>query len=158
MMKTVLLLGLTTSIALAWFAPRLGLGHDDSNNIDKSYVRDDKKEVVVDTKHNKMYYDAAPLGKMSFPKAQKRCEKMNYLGHTNWRVPSKKELRSLLENSRRGVTIKHAFKHVQEDLYWSGTPDRYDKAWYFDFDLGRYGSREQKHEFNLFCVRDFGKK
>lgn len=157
MIKVGLALVLTTAIASAWFAPRLGLGHKDSNNIDKTFVRVDKKEVVIDTIRNKMYYDSTPLEKMNFSQAGKTCQKMEYLGYKNWRVPSKEELRSILELSRRGVTVKHAFKNIKEDIYWSSTEDNYKKAWYFDLDLGRYGSRKQSKEFYVFCVRDFNK-
>ncbi|MEA3522557.1 MAG: DUF1566 domain-containing protein [Campylobacterota bacterium] len=154
MIKAALVLGLSVSIASAWFAPRLGLGHDDSNNIDTSYVRDSKKDIVTDTKSSKMYHDATSSQKMNFPSANKYCQDMAYLDYKNWRVPSKKELRSVLELSRRGVTIKHAFKNIKEDIFWSSTEDDYKKAWYFDLDLGRYGSRKQTKEFYVFCVRD----
>ena len=157
MLKIGLALVLTTAIASAWFAPKLGLGHKDSTNIDKTFVRVDKKEVVVDTIHTKMYYDAKPLEKMSFIEAGKACQKMDYLGYKNWRVPSKEEMRSILELSRRGITVKHAFKNIQEDIYWSSTQSNYQKAWYFDFDLGRYGKTKQSKKFHVTCVRDFNK-
>jgi hypothetical protein len=155
MVKIGLALVLTTAIASAWFVPKHGTGLKDSNNIDETFIRIDKKEVVIDTVRTKMYYDSTPLEKMNFSQARKACQEMNYLGYKNWRVPSKDELRSILELSRRGVTVKHAFKNLQEELYWSSTEDNYKKAWYFDFDLGRYGNRKQSKEFYVFCVRDF---
>ena len=106
-------------------------------------MRDDSKQVVLDQKDHKIYYDAKPSTKMSYGDAVKYCKTMDYLGYTSWRVPNKEESRSLLELSRRKITIKHAFRNVQEGIYWSSTTDRYNKAWYFDFDLGRYSTAEK---------------
>lgn len=157
MIKMILVLALSTAMASAWFVPKLGLSGSDSSNVDKSFVRDDKKEIVIDTKRSKMYSDINASEKMDFEAAQAYCKKMDLLAYNDWRVPTKEELRSLLELSRRSVTIKHAFKNVQEDIYWSSTADQYNKAWYFDFDLGRYGSRKQTKEFRTFCVRNVEK-
>jgi hypothetical protein len=40
-MKIGLILVISVTIASAWFVPKTGLGHADSNNIDKSFVRAD---------------------------------------------------------------------------------------------------------------------
>ncbi len=156
MIKIGFALVVCATIASAFF-PKTGLGHADSNNIDKSFIRDDAKEVVIDTKRSKMYYDSKPSAKMTFAQSQQFCKKMNFLNFHDWRVPSKNELRSLLELSRRSVTVKHAFKNIREDLYWSSTEARRNSAWYFDFDLGRYGARDESKKFRSICVRNFKK-
>lgn len=155
MIKIILVLVLSTAIASAWFTPKFGLSGSDTSNVDKSFVRDNKKEIVIDTKRSKMYSDIEASEKMNFAAAQAYCQKMNLLSYRDWRVPTKEELRSLLELSRRSVTIKHAFKNVKEDIYWSSTQAKYNKSWYFDFDLGRYGKRKDSKKFRAFCVRSF---
>ena len=157
MLKFSLILGLTTAIASAWFMPTMSFGGSDDEryeNVDKSFLRDAKKEVVIDTKKSKMYYDSTPSNKMHFYAAWDYCQNMDYLNHNDWHVASKKELVSLLELSRRSVTVKHAFKNIQEERYWSSTDDRYDKAWYFDFDLGRYSTQYYEYTYRAICVRD----
>jgi len=156
MIKAGVLVALSATVALAWFSPpRMNLGKsDDSNNVDTNYVRVDAKAIVVDTKGKKYFYDGGASGAMSFDSAQVYCADMNHSGYTDWRVPTKEEMRDLLENSRSGVTVKHAFKNVQETIYWSSTEANYGKAWYFDFDLGRYGKRDKNKNFHVFCVRD----
>jgi len=52
------------------------------------------------------------------------CKTMDYLGYTSWRVSNKEELRSLLELSRRKITIK----------------------------LGRYSTAEKNKHFYVLCV------
>ena len=157
MIKTALGLTLSAVILSAWF-PNLtfgsGSGDERYEHIDKSFVRDANKEVVLDTKKSKMYYDAKPANRMHFYAAWENCQKMDHLGHNDWRVPSKDELRSLLELSRRSVTVKHAFKNVLEEKYWSSTEDRVNQSWYFDFDLGRYSTDRNSKMYRSMCVRD----
>ena len=157
MIKTVLLLTLASVIAHAWFFPHISFGDDDdydSTNVDKSYVRDGKQEIVLDTSTDRVYYDSTPSPKMHFFKAWEYCQKMDYLGKKDWRVPSKDELRSLLELSRRTVNVKHAFKNVKEEKYWTSTEDRFEQAYYVDFDLGRYSTQKYTFNYRVICVRD----
>ncbi len=156
MIKAGLIVALSTTVALAWFSPpRVNLGKsDDSHHIDANYVRIDAKAIVVDSRGKKYFYDGAPSDAVSFDGALAYCADMNHSGYTDWRVPTKEEMRDLLENSRSSVAIKHAFKNVKAALYWSSTETSLNKAWYFDFDLGRYGKREKNKNFHVLCVRD----
>ncbi len=47
----------------------------------------------------------------------------NYLGHTDWRLPNRKELRSLSDYSRYNTTLPsdHPFTSVQQYYYWSSS-------------------------------------
>ena len=157
MIKIVLGLTLTTVMLSAWF-PNIsfgGSGDERYERKDKSFVRDAKQEVVQDTKNSKMYSDGKTSNRMHFYAAWEYCQTMNHAGHNDWRVPSKDELRTLLELSRRSVTVKHAFKNVIEEKYWSSTEDRYStKSWYFDFDLGRYSTDRNSKMYRTMCVRD----
>lgn len=157
MIKTALIITLSSIIAHAWFMPTMSFGYGDDNdttNVDKSYVRDDKKEIVLDTSSSRVYYDSTPSQKMHFFKAWEYCQKMDYIGHTDWRVPSKDELRSLLELSRRTINIKHAFKNVKEEKYWTSTEDKFEQGYYVDFDLGRYSTDKYTNKYRIICVRD----
>ena len=157
MIKTALLLTLTSIMASAWFMPTMSFGYGDDNdttNVDKSYVRDDIKGIVLDNSSKRVYYDSTPSPKMHFFKAWEYCQQMDYVGHKDWRVPSKDELRSLLELSRRTITVKHAFKNVKEEKYWTSTEDKYEQAYYVDFDLGRYSTHKYTNRYRVICVRD----
>jgi len=125
----------------------------DSDNIDKNFMRDDKREIVLDKRNNKFYYDSTPSAKMDYHSAIDYCKKMDYLEYSDWRVPTKNELKSLLDLSRSHISIKHAFKNIQKGLYWSSTKDRYDQAWYIDFDLGRYSTAKYNHQYYVICVK-----
>jgi hypothetical protein len=132
------------------FAYTHGKGH-----IDPNFVRDDTRRVVLDKKSGKLYYDAAVSPKMTWDKAMRYCSDLDYLG-LKWRLPTKVEMRSLLELSRHKPTIKHAFKNVVPAIYWASTEDRIKKtdAWYFDLDLGRYYVTEKTRHYHALCVTE----
>ena len=125
----------------------------DSGKMDKNFVRDNEKEVVKDLKSGIIYYDAAPSSKMDYNKAVAYCSDLSYLGHTDWKLPTKEELKAILELGRRDLNVKRAFKNIQEGIYWSSTKDRRSDAWYVDFDLGRYSTADYDHNYYVLCVR-----
>jgi hypothetical protein len=47
----------------------------------------------------------------------------NYLSHTDWRLPNRKELRSLADYSQYSPSLPsgHPFTNVQAFYYWSST-------------------------------------
>lgn len=157
MLKVSLLLTMSVAIASAWFMPTMSFGtldDKDTTNVDKNYIRYDKESVVVDTQTHKMYYDSTPSQKIHFYKAWDYCQNLEFASHKDWRVPSKDELRSLLELSRRNVTVKHAFQNIQDEKYWTSTEDRFEQAWFVDFDLGRYSTAKYKEQYRVVCVRN----
>lgn len=153
MTRALVILTASAVVASAFF-PTIGFGgRGGKEQADPDFVRDDAKQVVIDQKKGRMYYDGNGSKPMNFHAATDYCASMDHLGYGDWRVPTKREMRSLLENSRRDVAIKHAFQNVSPEIYWSSTVRR-DKAWYFDFNLGRYGKRKMEYLFRVFCVRD----
>ena len=153
MKKTFLLSTLCIATLYGGFWPNFSFAYENGKgNVDTNFVRDDKQQIVLDKKESKFYYDAAPSKKMNYHDAVRYCEKMDHLEYMKWRLPTKEEMRSLLELSRRGLTVKHAFKNVQKGIYWSSTKDRMNKAWYFDFALGRYFVTDMDKKFYALCV------
>jgi len=151
MFKIILVLSMSTVVMWGSIIPKLG---GESDHVDRNFVRDNEKKVVVDTKNKKIYNDASYGTKLTYDEAEAYCKNMDYLGKNDWRVPSYKELKSLLELSRRPIAVKHAFQNVQEGIYWSSTKDRYKSAWYVDFDLGRYYTSKYNYKYYVLCVRD----
>jgi len=144
---------LFTAISWGGFWPNFSFAYEHGKgNVDSNFVRDNKQGIVLDKKNRKFYYDAKVSPKLSWNEAMQYCKKMDYLNYTKWRVPTKEEMRSLFELSRRDITIKHAFKHVEPEIYWSSTKDRGNEAWYFDFDLGRFWVDDMAKKYHVFCV------
>jgi len=153
MKKIVALSLLSTLIASASIFGAMSYSDKKSGRVDRNFVRDDNASVVRDLENHRVYYDAEPSGKMIYSDAIAYCEKMDYLGHKDWKLPTIEELKSLTEFSRRDLNVKHAFKNVQEGIYWSSTKDRHDEAWYVDFDLGRWNTAGYDHTYYALCVR-----
>ncbi|MFH1970871.1 MAG: DUF1566 domain-containing protein [Patescibacteria group bacterium] len=64
-----------------------------------------------------------------------RCfNENNYLGHNDWHLPNRKEMRSLIDysNSNPGLPFGHPFIHVQPFYYWTSTTAFYfpPAAWF----------------------------
>lgn len=153
--KIGLVFALSTTMLFGFFMPSMDFSLDsDSNNIDLNYERVSKEQVVINMRDQKMYYDSTPSEKMHFFGAWEYCQKMDYLGYTNWRVPTKTELKDLLELSRPRVKFKHAFENVKEELYWSSSKDQYESAWFVDFELGRYSTAKYTEKYRVMCVRN----
>jgi Fe-S cluster biogenesis protein NfuA len=60
----------------------------------------------------------------------------NYLGHNDWRLPNRKELRSIFDYSQQGsasLPLGHPFTNVWAYFYWSSSTNagETNKAWYF---------------------------
>ena len=67
MIKSALIIGLTSTVLSAWFFPNMSFGSENDNtNIDESFVRDHQKQIVVDTSTSKIYYDSKPSQKINF--------------------------------------------------------------------------------------------
>ena len=152
MKRVIPLMILTTLVASASIFAGMSYKRG-TGNVDKNFVRDDKNGVVKDLKNHKIYYDAKASTKMIYSDAVAYCNNMTYLGYKDWKLPTIDELKSLAELSRRDLSVKHAFKNVQEGIYWSSTKDRYGEAWYVDFDLGRWNTASYDHTNYALCVR-----
>ena len=74
-------------------------------------------------------------------------------GHNNWRLPSKKELLSIVNYSKSYSAIDGAyFPNTQSGEYWSSSPDAHDsyRAWGVFFNRGQDSG---DHKSNTLFVR-----
>ncbi len=84
-------------------------------------------------------FDPDGDGKVSFQEALNYIAKINresYLGHSDWRLPNRKELMSLIDFSRFDpvLPLYHPFSSVVSGPYWSSTTfaERPARAWTVD--------------------------
>ena len=77
-----------------------------------------------------------------------------FAGKTNWRVPTRDELSSLLDFSKSSAPlINDLFPNTQSD-YWSSTTYSFNtnSAWHVGFDTGSIGFITKTNDFYLRCV------
>jgi hypothetical protein len=78
-----------------------------------------------------------------------RLNRARYLGHDDWRLPNRRELRSLVchQTRRPALPEQHPFTNVFCGWYWTSTTAEISPAhaWYVDMDGGRmfYGGKDQ---------------
>lgn len=92
----------------------------------------------------------------TFNGAAKYAMKLNvikFLGHRDWRVPTRDELNVLFESRDKGA-LKGTFNLAGLNLYWSSTPDRSKSyAWVQRFSDGKSDWDHKAGTLSVRCVR-----
>lgn len=90
---------------------------------------------------------------MTFSDAEKACKELNLGGHKDWRLPTVKELISLVDYEKREPAIdKDFFPDTKSSYYWSSTPyvGCSDYGWVVGFSLGYVNGY---YHSSINCVR-----
>ena len=103
--------------------------------------RDNDKNVVIcgESKLGKlMWQDDERVFIGDWEQAKERCEKLNFAGYSDWRLPKIDELISITDKTKFSPAINSAFKYVKSDFYWSSTKfaDGSSRAWFVHFKNG----------------------
>lgn len=109
------------------------------------FYRDDAKGVVIDPTFKLMWQDGDKVRITDYKGAKSYCEKLSYAGYSDWRLPTIKELQSIVDDSKHDPALNRAFRYYNADntYYWSSTIGAKNSsgAWdvYFsDGDTGGY--------------------
>ena len=122
------------------------------------YVRDDAREVVIDTKNNLMWQDDASVGTLEkdWASAKAYCQVLDFAGYSDWRLASIKELESIAEPENHPKAIVNGFKNVAPNHYWSSSVSQSvsEDAWnvYFKYGSSRYNGKASAYRVR--CVRE----
>jgi len=84
------------------------------------------------------------------------CQAVHTGGHTDWRLPDIKQLKSLVDTSRHDPAIDPvAFPGAQSRVYWSSSTYAWEPsgAWYVYFGLGYVGNVYKADTYYVRCVR-----
>ena len=137
--------------------PCTGTGQDGAYNINPLSYTDNSNGTVTDKKTGLMWqkgenpstynwYQAAGVYDATYnPSSQNVCGDLTLGEHSDWRLPSKKELMSIVDYNipDPGPTINTAyFPNAHANLYWSSTTVAYDPegAWGVVFNDGYVSS------------------
>jgi len=140
-MKQILLLmiGLSTSL-LADFSRSNGVVTDSKTGLQ---WQDDYSDNGGDIKYAK-WTDAIAY-----------CEDLTLGGHSDWRLPNKKELLSIVDYGKYNPSIDTVFTHTASNYYWSSTTRAYytDLAWIVYFHFGSTYYYPKSDDRYVRCVR-----
>jgi hypothetical protein len=95
-------------------------------------------------------------GSKTWTAALAYCESLSLAGQTDWRLPNRKELLSLVDYSRYNPSIDSSFfPNVVASYYWTSTSyanNSYD-AWDVYFSNGYVGNSDKSNSDYVRCVR-----
>ncbi|MFT5661093.1 MAG: hypothetical protein ACI9TV_001739 [Sulfurimonas sp.] len=103
-----------------------------------SYTRDDVNGTVIDNVTNLMWQDDAVTSFLTWKAAETLCSGLVLDGYKDWRVPTRKELVSLIDYGHYYPSINPIFQHTGEDHHWTSTTltGNTDRGWIVYFSDG----------------------
>lgn len=110
--------------------------------------------MVMDNQTLLIWARNANLGStMMWSNAIAYCEALNYGGETDWRLPNRNELLSLIDIGRSGpaLPLGHPFEDVQANAYWTSSTylPLTNNAWYVTLSAGH---APQTGKTTLYCI------
>jgi hypothetical protein len=129
------------------------IGASTAGNI---YV-DNNDGTVTDVSTGLMWQQTGPSNEMNWEQALSYCEGLNLGGYSDWRLPAKKVLRSLVDFSRIDPAIDTIYFPDTDvmSIYWSSTTNSNmtDYAWGAYFIVGYDSSSDKSHYGFVRAVR-----
>lgn len=112
------------------------------------------KAVVTDLKTGLMWQKDYVSGK-TWQQALKYCEDSTYAGYSDWRLPNKNELASLI-NYEKSETPYSYFPDMPSEWFWSSSTVVYftESAWYMNVSNGTTGNGKKTDNSYVRCVRN----
>ncbi len=114
--------------------------------------------IVMDSETNLMWQDNsdAKVTKATWVEAKNYCEELNLAKYSDWRLPSIKELQSIVYVGRSTSVIKENFRNIAPDSYWSFSENASNSnyVWIVGFDIGATKYQAKQYKSNIRCVRD----
>lgn len=97
-----------------------------------------------------------PGGRMNWKAAKEACAKLNLGGHADWRLPTIRELLTLVDYERHNPAIDSTAFKCDPDYYWTSTPAASspgEYAWVVNFNNGYAGWYNQDGDSRVRAVR-----
>ena len=117
---------------------------------------DNKDGTISDTDTGLMWQQITAPGTYTWDYAMEYCKSLNLAGFTDWRLPTIKELVSIVEYSRYSPAINtDYFLGTLELHYWSSTTYACitSTAWLVDFNIGDIFVNNKLNNYYVRAVR-----
>ena len=128
-----------------------------SNYTYPNLQRDDTKQTVYDPATKLIWQDnsEAKSTKTDWERAKRYCRNLSHAGYSDWRLPSIKELETIVDYSRYPDAYKKSFKNFTASNYWSSSPDlsHCSSAWSVYFEYGNSFSYYKSSKYFVRCAR-----
>jgi hypothetical protein len=112
--------------------------------------------AVYDTKTKLTWQQGVPSTKYAWDAARTYCSGLDLVG-TGWRLPTVKELQTIVDESRQSPSVDPtAFPSTPSAFFWSSSPyfvsSSSSYAWLVSFELGFANHRGLSTAANVRCV------
>jgi len=102
----------------------------------------DNGDGTISDRATGLMWQKAEAGAMNWESALTYCESLQLAGHSDWRLPNRNELQSIVDYTRNNLTIdRNSFPGAVAGLYWSSTTIAFNTGfgWVADFKDGNIG-------------------
>ena len=88
-------------------------------------------------------------------KAQEFCANLEIKEHSEFRLPTIRELHTIVDYNNHNPVILNGFKHVASENFWTSTPYVYSNGtyWTIDFKKGTSKPIGERYSKNVRCVQ-----
>lgn len=123
-------------------------------------VRDDENKIIIDTNTNLVWQDDNDTQGIvkNFFDAKLYCKNLTTSFSSNWRLPTRDELLTLVDYAQTSPAMHNAVGYIsQTQKYWTSSLKYADNesAWFIDFTDGESTtSNNADSEYNVRCVLD----
>jgi len=122
--------------------------------LNAKFIRDDNKEVVLDTQTNLIWQDNETISK-NWSDAISYCEDLSLGGYDDWHLPNFNELYYFANRDKYNPAINSGFKNISSNRYWTSTTfaNNSSYAWVVYFFYGNDGANYKDGSYLVRCVR-----
>jgi len=114
-------------------------------------------DIVVQNKTGLSWQDnrSATSEKVTYEEAEKFCGNLKAGKYNDWRIPTLKELSSIVDYTKYDPAILDGFSSGGSVYYWSSTPyiGDSDKVWGINFKTGATDANGKNYTRHIRCVR-----
>lgn len=153
----IVVCALCSSTAKAWLVP--DTGDPNERNCNTHSYTDLGSGIIKDHVTGLMWQKATAPGTYTWQQAVDYCNNLSLGGHTDWHLPTVKEISTLVDVSIKfpGPLINSTyFPNTEQSDYWSSTTfsDTPDSAYFMDFENGIvYGYKDKIENSYVRAVR-----
>ncbi len=120
------------------------------------------ENIVIDISKNLMWQDNIDViqYKSSWSLAKEYCESLTLNGFTDWKLPSIKELQTIVDIKKAKPALYEEFKFIEQTSYWTSSQDITNDAyaWYVGFKTGATYKDSKDYDCYVRCIRSRFKK
>lgn len=112
-------------------------------------------DIVVRNKY--VWQNTKRIAKRNWKGAERYCQQLNLTGFSDWYLPTKNELKTLIDSKRKPKLTK-GFKNISSlahNRFWTSSVNtsKSSKAWRIDFKTGNIKSQKKANKYYVRCVR-----